>query len=247
MSDIETELRPSVAAFLDIMAFRALLQSHQDDARWHIHVMNSFSDALSRSRSTLEEIESLPSPDPMKRQPWAPRVQMLSFADCVVISAEDRPGGMWRVAHATTILGIELAKKGLYCRGGIARGSVLYGDLSLIGLGIIKAVELEEKTAKYPRIVIADELAHQLENRFHTPNSDLTVSRGDDGCLFLDLFATLGQQSGGSRSLQDIYHDVCDLQERAHRSGDQTHVNCWRWLATLLRSRMTSLGLLESL
>lgn len=57
-----------------------------------------------------------------------------------------------------------IIRYGLFLRGGITKGPLSFNDSFVFGQGLIDAVILEEKIAKYPRIVINEAIYSQLNN-----------------------------------------------------------------------------------
>ena len=58
---------------------------------------------------------------------------------------------------------------GLFVRGGICKGQLSFNENYVFGEGLIKAVEIEEKEAQYPRIVISGNLIEYFrKNVFYT-------------------------------------------------------------------------------
>jgi hypothetical protein len=86
-----------------------------------------------------------------------------------------------------TALGLQssLLAMGVLVRGGIAKGPTFHADDMLYGEGLIKAYDLESKTAVYPRVVIDPQLLAEdrdgLKLKF--------LSLDTDGHWYIDPFA----------------------------------------------------------
>jgi hypothetical protein len=76
----------------------------------------------------------------------------------------------------------EMFEKNLPLRGGIAVGQFYYKDNIMVGNALVKAVGLE-KCAKFPRILLDDEICKRLTKR-----TEYLVSKDDDGFTYLDIF-----------------------------------------------------------
>jgi hypothetical protein len=92
----------------------------------------------------------------------------------------------------------ELLKKGILCRGGVARGLMYHADGIAFGEGLVRAYDLERKVAKNPRIVIADEVAPTIF--FRTNNPIPLIKRDADGEMFLNVFSHFWLESDGKSS-----------------------------------------------
>ncbi|HKO63492.1 MAG TPA: hypothetical protein VJV03_20170, partial [Pyrinomonadaceae bacterium] len=81
-----------------------------------------------------------------------------AFSDSVVVTS----GGPFGTAGLFATVGVlagELLKRGILCRGGIARGRMYHADGILFGEALVRAYDLERHVAKMPRIVIDDDVA----------------------------------------------------------------------------------------
>ncbi len=83
---------------------------------------------------------------------------------------------------------------GFLIRGGISIGRLFHSDNFIFGDALIKAYELESKYAKYPRIILDDEVI-EIATKYgeHSPQEEEDyykelVTRDDDGWLYLDYF-----------------------------------------------------------
>jgi hypothetical protein len=84
---------------------------------------------------------------------------MTAFSDCYVLS-EVFPA--WHVVAAVQALGSRLLAEGILTRGGVVQGGAYHNGRVLFGPGIVEAYNLEREVAKYPRIVVSEEVRGQV-------------------------------------------------------------------------------------
>lgn len=92
-----------------------------------------------------------------------PEFQYSAFSDCVVVSNVCTPGGVNSVLQHMVLLLRGFLDKGYFCRGGIAAGGCVHQDNVLFGPAMLRAYELEQKVAVYPRIVVDDNIVNSLK------------------------------------------------------------------------------------
>jgi len=95
--------------------------------------------------------------------------------------------------------------RGILTRGGITSGLLYHNSQVVLGRGLIDAYYLESKLAKYPRIVISEDI---VSNIFSLPiNSGIQdfIKRDFDGLWHLELFRPL-------KNISDIKDHIEDLK-----------------------------------
>lgn len=113
---------------------------------------------------------------------------LIQFSDSIVFSKpfnlEALPGflksiGDWQQS---------LMLNGLLCRGGVAFGKHFVKDKFLFSKAMIEAYFLENSKARFPRIVVSEDLL-QLASSTISINQ-LYLRREDDGAVFVDFLRT---------------------------------------------------------
>lgn len=61
---------------------------------------------------------------------------------------------------------------GLFVRGDVCKGFISFNEDYVFGEGLIKAVEIEDKEAQYPRLIIDSEIIHILQNNIFYSEED---------------------------------------------------------------------------
>jgi hypothetical protein len=125
-------------------------------------------------------------------QKWlGPSMQGAFFSDSFALS--ETPPEHWtiRLIRETGYLCRYLLLQGLACRGGIATGPLFHDGRFVVGPALVKAYELEQSVAVYPRIVLDEaSMVHWINEVTESATSQLRslVKRDRDGQHFLDLF-----------------------------------------------------------
>lgn len=83
-----------------------------------------------------------------------------TFSDNVMVCVKDCGEGALKFLchYASRIQELILREHGLLLRGAITKGNLYFDDQFVYGTGLVSAVELEEKDAVYPRIIIDKKL-----------------------------------------------------------------------------------------
>ena len=130
-------------AFIDLLGFRDVLN------RMFTNEPQLFKTVL-QVLKLAKSFADVPDPENMRA--------ITAFSDSVVVTS----GGPFGTAGLFATVGVlagELLKRGILCRGGIARGRMYHADGILFGEALVRAYDLERHVAKMPRIVIDDDVA----------------------------------------------------------------------------------------
>lgn len=168
-----------IVAYVDILGFRAHVSSIFNDQKPNFALYVTLRRVLA-----LISGHAISSSDPFIGRPTA---RGSAFSDCIAISDEPSEIGSTNVAWRVALLSAWLLSDGILCRGGIAIGRTLHDQTTILGEGLVQAVELESRIATYPRVVLSEEVA-----RLATCWQPLArVQRDTDGLAFLDPFYML--------------------------------------------------------
>jgi hypothetical protein len=117
------------------------------------------------------------------RQPVEVPVSVTTFSDNVVISVAPDRAVVPYLLRALAIIQLSTVSRGFLLRGGVAIGDMCHDDQAVFGPGLIRAYDLERNVAKFPRIVVDQEVLDTCG-----PISGFNVF--EDGLHFLDPFTT---------------------------------------------------------
>lgn len=147
---------------------------------------------------------------------------LIQFSDSIVFSKPFDLGELNGFLDAIALWQKSLLLDGLLCRGGITFGKHFVKDKFLFSKAMIDAYVLESSQARYPRIVVSDDLLQLASSTI--PISSLKLHKEDDGATFVDY---LRWDSENDR--QELAAAVAGITSEAEKlsSGVQEKM---RWL-----------------
>ena len=146
-----------IVAFLDILAWKSaicLSESDPEKAKDLGVLLNGLQTA-ERLNEFMRGTECGPLSD----------ARCTHFSDSVVISVLNDKHGEHSLLHALKSVVTNALSSGFFIRGGITKGKLIHKDNLVYGPALIEAYNLENKIAKYPRII----LDHSLSNIWIKP------------------------------------------------------------------------------
>jgi len=150
------EYKPHIVAFLDILGFSAICMKSEGDE----NERQRLAEVFELCKSISERFEVIRGKQ---------KIKSMIVSDSIVLTLE--LGGesplIPELANFYLACGqfqYFLAKRGFWLRGGISVGSlnVDHGQKQVVGPALIKAVNLEKKVARYPRIVVDPKIIADL-------------------------------------------------------------------------------------
>lgn len=119
------------------------------------------------------------------------KTNVTAFSDNIVVSVrvEDNINEMTStlITHLAYI-GAVLLEKGILFRGGLTVGNLIHNNNGIVfGQGLIDAYKLESCNAKFPRIILSDNLLNELNYPIETKSNRYPyhqyLDRFNDGCV----------------------------------------------------------------
>jgi len=178
-----------------------------------------------------------------------PRVVASQFSDTVVLSDEDSIDGALYLTKATQDLCWSLLLKGYLTRGAIVRGKLFHDGRSVLGPALVEAYLLEQSVARYPRIVLAPNVASGLRYKYRHYDGSIhaaTLVREDfDGVSHLHILDAMwvrhfpghqGVWTAQVRRAQDMVKGI--LTKLRRRSGGAQKLGTmakYQWMLRYLR------------
>jgi hypothetical protein len=180
------EMAPEYAeryvAFIDILGFRAIL-SQLESGTLH----------PSSIKALLRSVHRRPEPAHPIFTDIDVRSQ--SISDAVVISSAITEHSLDRVLSQIRHLACDLLQEGFFIRGAICRGRLYHDDETVFGDGLVRAYELESQLAKFPRILVAEDVRSDMDRermprlwKYHHNNP---LKKSDDGLFHLNILSEL--------------------------------------------------------
>lgn len=171
-----------VVAFVDILGFRSLVANLPESPSLHKHLHGAL--------STIKSMKSFAGDSRTAQK----ELETSVFSDSIVISGP--PSELFTVIWTCVGLQAKLLAFGVLTRGGISRGPTYHQEDLLYGEGMIKAYDLESKSAIYPRVVVDPTLVKELPEIHRS----MLLNRDTDGLWHTDPFS-FGVLPGGSEDL----------------------------------------------
>src|SRR5665213_1592240 len=211
-------------AFLDILGFSDIVKRSTTFPEKATELIAILEDIANAKQEFAEDMQ-LPTDD-FKAQ---------SFSDCIILSENASPIGLFHLMASVTMLSFNLMSKGVFTRGGIAKGKLHHSDKVVFGPAMIEAYQLESLTSRYPRILV-DQATH-LD--YSAPaysavgeeyNKVPTLRFADDGPPFLDVLVLLRAPPLAER-IDEINIIHAQIQDALNASiYEPKHFEKMRWL-----------------
>ena len=154
-----SQIREYYIAYLDILGYRNFFSEHEEEiSNFHVRI----NDAIQRTKEFIKRInDSLILKQSLH---FETRIFSDNILLCMDVS-EDYLESVRAIAFLQMVSDIQrefITRYGLFLRGGIKRGFISLNNDYIFGQGLIDVVEIEEKIAMYPRIIIDEILANSI-------------------------------------------------------------------------------------
>lgn len=164
-----------ILLFLDILGFRDILVDRKDDIQ-RILI------GIQRRAEDYNRLSDL---------------SYTSFSDSITLSAPIKQDGMSDSISAASLaahacqLYIELLREKILCRGSIVIGDLYHQDGIIFGPAMVRAYEMEQKMAIYPKIAFDQEVKNLITSarlKKSIPSEKRIVREAADGMFYLHPF-----------------------------------------------------------
>lgn len=136
-------------AFLDILGYSNMVKSDLEGPKGE---EKNFEKLLNLHKETTElKYENL-------------NFTIIQFSDSIIISAPFKLDSFHSFSKLVAEYQLKLLKNGIAIRGGITYGKHYYKNDFLFSSALIDAYILESKVARFPRIIVSDDLMDLLSN-----------------------------------------------------------------------------------
>lgn len=188
MSPVSFDFELNFVAFIDILGFSYMVKHDCESAN-----STEFLRKLFDSYKITKELQATGT-----------SFDLMQFSDSIVFSMP------YLNEHFSIFIKIisgfqyDLFKQGLTCRGGVAYGKHFSKEGFVFSNGLIEAYNLEKKYAKYPRILVSNDLLDLIfiESETH----DIPLLREYEDEVFVDYFY--------NNSLDEIQHTLNSILEK---------------------------------
>jgi len=226
--------RPAVVTFLDILGFSNL-------------VKNGTAEEVAKVLNTLRRFAE----SKQFKEPDDTDAISLSFSDCIIrIRFLDGVNQQHPIGHLFhEILDLfhiqgELVPHRILIRGGMTMGNICAADSTVFGPAMVRAYELESKSAIYPRVILDPALLNAVRNdrrlraAHHSLEDELQairnlIRRGESGAWFVDYLPASFEELDEPEDWHVLLAKHRELiQERYQDPGRAAFLDKILWLAT---------------
>ena len=110
-------------------------------------------------------------------------MRITHFSDCIIISANRTPEGLWEILESVNLLTINLLQEDFFVRGGMAVGGIHHDQEFVYGLAINKAYKIESEIATYPMTLVSCDVVADVKKN-GSKFEDFLIT-DEDGCYFV--------------------------------------------------------------
>lgn len=195
MPEIKYEER--MIAFVDILGFKTIIkESENNDQKLKI-IYQALHFLKTREESKEWDLRFIEIEEDAQRKGLenfdiTNNTNCSCFSDSIIVSvAVDNERSNYiastLISHLAYI-GAKLLSEGILIRGGLTIGKLLHNNNGVImGQGLIEAYELENRIAKYPRIILSNNLIQRLNKTIDSKKNRYPyhqhLDRFEDGCV----------------------------------------------------------------
>ncbi|HBO4973960.1 MULTISPECIES: hypothetical protein [Pseudomonas aeruginosa group] len=163
---MNTELKFHYVAFLDILGFKAMVESEVKSGEGFF--LRKLYNCHQKAKSIFES---------------DPELSVIQFSDSIVISRPYSKCYFESFVERICMYQRYLLEEGLLCRGGVAVNQHFNDESFTFSAGLIDAYMVESTSAKYPRVVVSPDVVDLVFSEGGVSNS---LIREDDGLYFVD-------------------------------------------------------------
>ena len=143
-------------AFIDVLGWRGIVSSIAADPQRFESILAAYS-SLNEQAAEDEWVRSRSPEIPVT----APK--HLVASDSIVLSADDDAAGLAFLLVRSGKISSDLLRRGFLTRGAVVKGRLYHEGNVIFGEALTTAYELEQHHARFPRIVITDEVHRAVE------------------------------------------------------------------------------------
>lgn len=217
-----------IIAYIDILGTKQTIKN-KDSTR---KLIEAYNDVLGNNDAFLKNLQLY---EEKNKDNFTPeKVNLKIFTDNILLYVPySQDNFFWAfikiVYYLTRIHLILLLKHNLLIRGGVSLGSLYADDKFVIGDGIERAYIIEEKRAKYPRIILDKFIIKKIKEDTHkekTIYDEKLITTDFDGELFIDYLSKLKQNE-----LDELENSILKtLSEMNKSNSDDGACSKWNWL-----------------
>ena len=218
-----------IVAFVDVLGFKDLVDSSKDDVK----ALRNITSALSTLYEWIWKWEA---------DGGDSSFAFTQFSDSVVLSALADTQDSFEMLLQLMLGIVDIAYSNcIIVRGGIARGKLIHDNEMVVGPAMVDAYFLESQIAKYPRIVISEELKTEFEvnlqeyvdsqpNLTEIPSFNKIFKQDDvDGLWYMD-YIDPDEEFVIRHSKKDYIETLKDIARKGLSNSDANVRMKYEWL-----------------
>jgi hypothetical protein len=173
-------------AFVDILGFKELVDAVERDNL----PFTDLRDALRTVRTAGHDRGYMPKLDFADAD-----LRYQNMSDSICLSSSNNDAGLLQLLWSIQYVCLTLLQKGYFARGAIVKGKLYHDDNMVFGAALARAYGLEQNVVRFPRIMLARDVALDVEHYASSPERggyfENTVSRDEDGPHFFHVLRGL--------------------------------------------------------
>lgn len=218
-----------IVAFVDVLGFKGLVDSSKNDVK----VLRNITSALSTLYEWIWKWEA---------DGGDSSFAFTQFSDSVVLSALADTQDSFEMLLQLMLGIVDIAYSNcIIVRGGIDRGKLIHDNEMVVGPAMVDAYFLESQIAKYPRIVISEELKTEFEvnlqeyvdsqpNLTEIPSFNKIFKQDDvDGLWYMD-YIDPDEEFVIRHSKKDYIETLKDIARKGLSNSDANVRMKYEWL-----------------
>jgi hypothetical protein len=196
-TDFNISYQNGIVAFIDILGFKEIIKKSERNPRQLRTVYESLEFLKKRElpdkwNLQLVEMEEDAQKKGMSDFDISNRTFSSAFSDSIVVSVivddNNIHASLSTLLANLSFVGSKLIIDGILIRGAITIGKIIHTPTGIVfGQGLIDAYQLENRAAKYPRIILSDNLISKLKYPLETKKDRFPyhqyLKRFTDGCI----------------------------------------------------------------
>ena len=153
------EFEKRFCAFIDILGFKEKTKNFEDAVKYYKDYIKRYQIFTECDKNIWDAVYKT-----LNREDDQEELEEIIFSDSIILYSQDWLKLLNRIANVMAIL----MEAGFWFRGGIGYGKY-YSDVAdahicMVSEGLVEAVELEEKRAIYPRIILSPRVVDKIHN-----------------------------------------------------------------------------------
>lgn len=224
-----------IVAFIDILEFKDIIKKCKNESQKKLlfSIMEYIKDIKDHNyKGTLRQDEI--------------GKEITVFSDSIVISYdlnENLQGQVFCILMDIIQLQLDLAGQGIILRGAVTMGEIYHKNEIVFGPAMVSAYELESKIAKYPRIIVDNQLLEYASMNPSSQNGSAMelsyilelLSEDKDKWLYID-FLSQNQELDDPNDINRIFYILKKKITEGIQNEDPKIVEKYEWLRNYYNS-----------